>query len=192
MQVPRIGSSASRVIAVMALALALAACNSAGGLFGGGGGGGPQKIEYQPSDFLKTGYCPPIIIRNGTENLAIYERGHDNEPAYVRYQASIGRTARECHTAGNTLTVKVGIAGRVVAGPKGGAGSLTVPLRVVIVKQMGGAKPLYSQLFKVPLTLTAPEFGTDFSQVFDQVTAAVGPDDRDLIIYVGFDSGPKT
>ncbi len=39
------------------------------------------------------------------------------------------------------------------------------------------------------MTLAAPTFGADFSQVVDQVTFQIGPEDRDLIIYVGFDDG---
>jgi len=178
----------------IAIAGLLAACSSTGGPTaireGDSTPAAPDKIEYQPSDFLKTGYCPPLQIRGGTETLALYERGHDNEPNFVRYQASITKTARECKVAGNTLTVNVGVSGRVVAGPKGGPGTMTLPLRIVVIKQIGATGPLYSKLFKVPVTLAGPTFGADYSQVFDQVSVEVGPKDRDLIIYVGFDSGP--
>jgi hypothetical protein len=132
-----------------------------------------------------------MLLRVGTETLAVHERGHDNDPAYVRYQASINKTARECHTVGTTLTVKVGVAGRVVGGPKAAAGSVTLPVRVVVVRQIGGAAPLYSQLVKVPVTIGPPEFGANFNQVVENVSMEIGPQDRDLIIYVGFDEGPK-
>ena len=131
-------------------------------------GGSAPKIDYKPTDFLATGYCPPLNIRAGTEALIVYERGHEDDPAYVRYQASIGKTARECHTSGSTLTVKVGVAGRVVGGPKGPAGTVTLPIRVVVVRQIGGAKPLYSEFFKAPVALAAPDFAANFNQVFDR------------------------
>lgn len=180
---------ASKPVVAVLLAIALAACTSE--TTGGSTNAGAPKIEYKPSDFTATGYCPPMQLRVGTESLVVYERGHDNDPAYIRYQASIGRKARECHTVGTTLTVKVGIAGRVVGGPKAAAGTVTLPIRVVVVRQIGGAAPLYSQLVKVPVQIAPPEFGANFNQVVENVAVEIGPQDRDLIIYVGFDDGPK-
>jgi hypothetical protein len=143
------------------------------------------KKQYTASDFTKSKFCPPIEISPQTEAMTIYERGHDKDPSYVRYQASITKTARECYHSGDTLTIKVGISGRVVAGPKGGAGTITLPIRVAVVKQIGGQKPFYSNLFKKSVTLSAPTFGTSYSEVYDQVSLK----DRDLIIFVGFDEG---
>lgn len=151
----------------------------------------PAK-EVTGADFVKRdNYCPPIQIRAGTSTMTVYERGHENETQYVRYLASITQTARECTMVGDTLTIKIGIAGRVVAGPKGSAGNITLPVRVAVAKQFGGTGPLYSNLFKIPITLTAPTFGTNYNQVFEQVTVTAGPQDRNLIIFVGFDEGPK-
>jgi hypothetical protein len=178
----------------------LAACNSTGG--------GPStpfitpasstpipdknKPHYTADDFSKDVYCPPVIIRAGTEAMSLYEKGHEAEPDYVRFLGSIGKTARECHRDGDTLSMKVGVSGRVVAGPKGAAGTVTLPLRVAVAKQIGGAKgALYSQLFKIQVPVSPPTLGADYSQVFDQVSVKIGPDDHDLIIYVGFDEGGK-
>lgn len=151
----------------------------------------PTK-ELTAADFVKrSDYCPPIEIRAGTASMTVYERGHENESAHVRYLASITQTARECTLVGETLTIKVGIAGRVVAGPKGSAANVTLPLRIAVAKQFGGTGPLYSQLFQIPVVLAAPTFGANYNQVFDQVTVQLGPNDRNLIVYVGFDEGPK-
>jgi len=138
------------------------------------------------------GYCPPVVIRPGTESLVIYDKGHDDDPNSVRYQASIGKTARECHTAGTSLMLKVGVAGRLLAGPKGTAGNFAVPIRVAVVSQ-GSGKVFYSQITKTPVTLTAPDYANDFSTVIDNIAFDITPDDHDLIIYVGYDEGkPKT
>lgn len=144
-----------------------------------------------PTDvFLSRGYCPPVHIRPGTESFVVYERGHEDDPAYVRYQASITQTARECQVLGpDTLSIKVGIAGRVTAGPKGGPGNATLPLRIAVVKQAGSAV-FYSEAFKTAVAVAAPTYAADYSQVIEQVTVKVGPGDRDLIVYVGFDEGP--
>ena len=69
---------------------------------------------------------------------------------------------------------------------------MTLPLRVAVTKQISNGKgPLYSQLFKIQVPVAPPTLAADYSQVFDQVHVKVGPDDRDLIVYVGFDEGKK-
>ena len=138
------------------------------------------------------GYCPPVVLRPGTEALVIYDKGHEDDPNSVRYQASISKTARECHTAGTSLMLKVGVAGRLLAGPKGAAGNFAVPIRVAVVSQ-GSNKVFYSQITKTPVSLTAPDYASDFSTVIDNIAFDITPGDRDLIIYVGYDEGkPKT
>jgi hypothetical protein len=208
-------------VAVVTLALGLAGCASSGGgggLFGGGSkatvasgdnaagaasgtpdasgktvsAGSSQGGTYDPSLFLATGYCPPVEVRVGTEALPIYERGHDGDDAWIRFQGSITKTARECHTLGDILTIKVGIAGRLTAGPKGSPGNFTVPLRVAVVQQHGD-KVFYSQISRAPVSITAPIYASDFSYVIDNISFKIAPGDHDLIVYVGYDEGkPKT
>ena len=151
----------------------------------------PPPKEATGADFVKRDtYCPPIQVRAGTASMTVYERGHENETQYVRYLASITQKARECTMTGDTLTMRIGFAGRVVAGPKGSAANITLPVRIAVAKQFGGTAPLYSQLLKIPVTLAAPSFGANYNHV-EQVTVTAGPQDRNLIIYVGFDEGPK-
>jgi len=155
--------------------------------------GGKQSSADAPdiSNFLKTQYCPPAAIRVGTEALVIYERGHEGDEQFIRFQGSLQTPVRECHTEGDTMTVKVGISGRLIAGPKGNAGSFTVPLRVAVVRQHDNSV-LFSGLQKAPVSLSAPNYASDYKYVFDNVTFKVAPDDRDLVIYVGYDEGkPK-
>jgi hypothetical protein len=169
----------------------LAGCTSSGGGAGKTGGTNPD-LQYTTEDFKQSAYCPPVQIRAGTGAMTVYERGHEADQTFARYQASINRTARQCSVANGTLTVKVGIGGRVVAGPKGGAGNINLPIRIAVVKQVGGSSgPVFSELFKVPVSLAAPTFGADFNQVVEQVTFPVDPSDRNLIVYVGFDEGTK-
>jgi hypothetical protein len=179
-------------VSVLAAAGFLSACASSDG------GGTMSKISdgffgtNRPDDipqdyFTRPAYCPPVQIRGGTQAFVVYERGHDLEPEFVRHQASITKTARECSRTADGLAIKIGVGGRVVAGPKGGPGTVTMPIRVVVSKQSGGV--LYSELFKVPVDIAPPDLGSDFSKVVDNVAVPVGPDDRDLIVFVGFDEG---
>lgn len=182
-----------RFFGVLVLAAAgsflLAACNSTGSST-------PKGVivvgenEIPMEMFLSQGYCPPVQIRPGTEVLLVHERGQEERPEFVRYQASIASMARECQVLGpQTLSMKVGIKGRLTAGPKGGPGSTTLPMRVAVVKQEGGAV-LFSQAVNVPVTIAAPSYSAEFAQVVENITLQLGPQDRDLIVYVGFDTGP--
>jgi hypothetical protein len=201
----------------LALSAALAGCTTSGSGPGPGAGGGaatttaPSPLAnllsggtaptivaapagttvYAGIAVQDQGYCPPVQIRDGTEALVIYDKGHDGDPNSIRYQASISKTARECHTSGSSLMLKVGVAGRLVAGPKGAAGNFAVPVRVAVVAQHDN-KVFFSQVVKQPVTISAPDFGSDFSAVMDNIAFDITPNDHDLIIYVGFDGGaPK-
>jgi hypothetical protein len=181
---------------LVAAGVLLAACSSSGG--GGSSssfwetiktGGTPKSSneDLAQSYFGQSTYCPPVQIRGGTEALPVYEKGHEGDAAFIKYQASLGKTARECHNTGTNYTIKIGAAGRVVAGPKGSAQTITVPIRIAIAHQFGAT--LFSELYKVPVTLAPPDYGADFTQVADQVNVQIGPEDRDLIIFIGFDEG---
>ena len=151
---------------------------------------GPMDTTISPEEFLNPGYCPPVQIRAGTESLVLYDKGHDGDQDFIRFQGSISDTARECHAlTPTTLSIKVGIAGRIVAGPKGTAGKVAATLRVAVVKQHDGTV-LYSAPTRVLATIGPPDFAADFHQVIDNISVTVGPDDRDLIIFVGYDEGP--
>jgi hypothetical protein len=187
---PRVVAS---FLALFAASAILASCASSGG--GGSGalgtfwkGGSKDETPDISSDyFTQSTYCPRVEVRAGTEAMAFYEKGHDGDAAFVKYQASLGKTARECHNSGPNYTLKIGISGRVVAGPKGAAGTVTVPVRVAIAQQLGGVA--YSELFKIPVDVAAPTFSSDFAHVIDQIALQIPPDQHNFIIYVGFDEG---
>jgi len=167
----------------LAAILLLSACNSASGIsekfFNLNK---PSNVRVLDESFLESGYCPPITIRPGTEALVVFATG-DKTNENVRYQESITRTARECRYPGGQLTVKIGVAGRVAAGPKGAAGKVVVPVRIAVTK---GETVAYSELQKIEVNLTAPELATDFAKVVN-VNVPSGPNDRDVSIFVGFD-----
>jgi hypothetical protein len=55
----------------------------------------------------------------------------------MKYQVTIGTTARECRMGPNNMVqVKVGMQGRVILGPEGGnPGTINVPLRFAVVQE---------------------------------------------------------
>lgn len=189
-------------------AAAVAANAQAGKSFLGLGGGAPNKGvivvdsgatpsnslvrpdgTYDPAIFARTGYCPVVQVRAGTESYRSFEKKHEDDPAFVRFQGSIDQTARECQPGPDgKLVIKLGVAGRIIGGPKAAAGPVALPLRVAVVRQHDSAV-LFTQAFKAQSTLAAPDFSGSFSQVVDNIAVAVAPTDRDLIVYVGFDDG---
>lgn len=192
----RLPSRSVTTFCVLALcATSLAACSKGGGIFKGPDSAVvtvPTSDNYSADIFLKQGYCPPIEIRPETESLVLYTRGHEGEDNYIRFQGAITDIARECHaTAPDTLAIKAGIAGRVTAGPKGGAGKVAATLRIAVVKQSDNTV-LYTKAFKVLANVAAPAYSAPFAEVVDNISLKLGGADRDLIVYVGFDEGrPK-
>lgn len=172
-----------RRLAAPVLALVIGGCSA----FGGGSRPEPAAAnkadggEIDVARYLGPDYCPELRIPEGTELMRRYERGHDDDPAFVVWQASIGKTARECrYDPQGNLALKVGVSGRVIAGPKGGPAAVSIPLRIGIVKHKEAV--LASQVY--PLEITVPPNG---STVFTQVPEIVVPSpggDRDYILYV--------
>ena len=94
-----------------------------------------QDGEIDVRRYLGPDYCPELRVLNGAELVRRYERGHEDDPNFVIWQASIGKTAREClYDLQGGLTLRIGVSGRVIAGPKGGPRRVTVPLRIAVVK----------------------------------------------------------
>lgn len=179
-------SSRARAALAPALALALTGCL-------GLGGSGPDTTatteasgaeELDVRRFLGPDYCPEIRIRPGTEVARRYERGHEDDPAFVVWQASIGETARECLYDGQgNLTLRVGVSGRVAAGPKGGSETVSLPLRIAVVKYKEAV--LASELYPLSIAIP-PSNSTVFRQVHEINVPSPGSD-RDYILYIGFD-----
>lgn len=175
----------------MTLALvALAGCQSGerGGFLGiGGAKDAPAEPKVEQVDL--SAYCPRITLREGTAYYNNYAKAPPGEPQQDRsliiYQASIGDATRSCRYDGGQLYLNVALAGRVVPGPKGEPGTVTLPIRVAVLR---GDEVLYSELHKYPVniaTLGATQF------VFSDPDVVIpAPTARNIQILAGFDEGP--
>lgn len=178
------------------LTLALAACTSTkkGGVVGALDIGDSQnqakveQVEEETQDLRA--YCPKTVLRAGTETFRIYKRGvkkgDENARTSVRYQGSITEVVRECNYSGNTLNVRVGVAGRVINGPSGETGTFNMPLRVAVTL---GEEVLYSQLHQVVGTIE-PGKTNGYFKFVDGNILIDKPKSKNIIIYAGFDEGP--
>jgi hypothetical protein len=130
--------------------------------------------------------CPGMMVRNGASTWQV-PAGTNN--TNLRYQGSLGQLARECAVLGDSMTIKVGIEGRVLVGPKGGAGSLAVPLRIALVQEGTQPRSVWTKFYSVPLNIPPGQTQITFTHVEDDLTFAIPPS-KDLsgyVIYVGYD-----
>ena len=136
--------------------------------------------------FLGPDYCPELRIYDGAQLMRTYQHGHQGDQDYVTWQASFGKTARDClYDAQGNLTLKIGIAGRVVAGPKGDSDPVTIPIKIAVVKYKDSV--LTSESFT--LSVTIPQQGSKLFSEVKEITVPSPGTHRDYVIYVGFDVG---
>lgn len=143
----------------------------------------------QPDDFD----CPGIQIRNGASTLMIGSSPNGaSEPSALdlKYQGSITRTARECHVAAGTVTMKIGIEGRIITGPAGGPGQIEVPVRMAVVHEGPEPRTVVSKLYRLPVTIAEGQGGATFTEIDPDVAFPL-PQPVSVIdayvVYVGFD-----
>lgn len=144
-----------------------------------------QRQANAPRDELE---CPTIEVRSGASTITIHAPG-DPVATNVRYQATIGQTARECAVLGATMTVKVGMQGRIILGPMGAPGKLDVPVRMALVQEGPEPKTLWTKLYQVPVAIATGQSNVAFVHVEQDLTFPV-PKPEDLesyVVYVGFD-----
>ena len=107
----------------------------------------------------------------------------------MRFQATITKTARECSLNGGVITARIGIQGRVIAGPAGAPSSVQVPLRVAVVQGGIGEKTIATKAYQTTVNMT--ETGSEpFTLVAEDlvypVPSAAATSDS-YIFYIGFD-----
>ena len=117
-----------------------------GGLFGGGNA---SKTENQPltkeqmliaakgdgpmaAGADSAGGCPRFQVFPRDHHVTIYETGKAGDGLAVVHRGEITQTARECQVEGGRVTVKYGFSGRVLLGPRGRNGTVTLPVAVFV------------------------------------------------------------
>ncbi len=151
-------------------------------VFGGGKDGAPLPPGATPD-------CPDIFVDPGTAQTRAPASA---DAANVRYQLSIGQTARECVIDGDRITIKVGIEGAAMLGPVGQAGAFSGNLRVA-VRDRNKDAITSSKNYRVGATVPAGASRAPFSMVADPITLPlVSPKaQNDYEILVGFTGGEE-
>lgn len=176
-------SSALRLAGLAAAALLAAACSSTGS---GSGTRGPAAVEPVSAagaaslEGKPASFCPQISLRDGTAILR--KRAGDD----LEYIASVTATNRDCRIVDGQLRMKIGVAGRVVPGPAGKAGAVSLPIRIAVVQ---GTTVLYSNKGQQSVAVTPGGAAGEFVYV-DSNVSVPEPTARNLVVFAGFDEGP--
>jgi hypothetical protein len=140
--------------------------------------------NFNPAD------CPTVEIRTGTGTLTLGANPAETSPANVRYQLSFNQWARQCTAVGSTLTMRVGVQGRIVVGPAGGPGPIDIPLRYAVVREGANPKTIVTRFKRIPAEIPPGQTYVVFSDVEDDLSFPIPRSDELVayILYVGFDS----
>lgn len=185
-------STNGRFLAGFALAgfmLAAAGCQSGdtGGVLGFGGGSKqtpPQEGKVLASELRA--YCPTVTLKEENGFINRYAKGGEDDAAKLSWQASISEVTRSCNRQTGMLAMDVALAGRVVPGPAGASGSVTLPIKITVLRSDG--EVIYSQTQNHQVALS----GNQAQQflVNDPNVVVPIPENNTLQVFAGFDTGP--
>jgi hypothetical protein len=146
---------------------------------------GAPPVTSEPQTDLT---CPPVSIRAGASTYAVAALGKQPIGNDLRFQATITKTARDCTLNGGEITARIGIQGRVIAGPAGAPSTVEIPLRVAVVQGGVQEKTIATKVYRTSVSMT--ETGSEpFSLVAEELVypAPVGAVGDSYIFYIGFD-----
>jgi len=132
--------------------------------------------------------CPPVTVRAGAATYAVAAPGKQPVGNDLRFQATISKMARECTVNGGVITARIGIQGRVIAGPAGAPASVQVPIRVAVVQGGVSEKTVATKAYQTTVAMT--EGGSEpFTLLAEDLTypAPSGAIGDSYIFYIGFD-----
>jgi hypothetical protein len=139
----------------------------------------PNWID-PPEDEDETLICPQVIVADGGAAIRA-QSGPDSSS--LRHQISIINVARECKGTGRGgFTLKVGVEGRALLGPAGGAGNYGATLTTQVLR---GSTVVARRSARVGATIPAGQGGADFVHVEDGIVVPPGGGDVEIIVGLG-------
>ena len=152
--------------------------------------GGSSDEKKAPSEATEETdlTCPPVTVRAGASTFKVGAPGKEAAGNDLRYQATISKTARECSINAGQVTARIGIQGRVIAGPAGAPPSVQVPVRVAVVQAGIGEKVIATKAYQTTVSMTE-DSSVPFVLVAEDLVypAPVGAAGDSYVFYVGFD-----
>ncbi len=131
--------------------------------------------------------CPRLVIAPHDNYITFYEVGHVGDALAVAQRGEITKTARECQIEPGRVTVKYGFSGRLLLGPKGQPGSVTLPITVSVNDSKRSRVTSDSVKLDVNVGLDKPiSYFSTVRTVTFPIAEGARPGEYQLI--VGFDS----
>jgi hypothetical protein len=139
-----------------------------------------------PIEMAAANGCPQMQVEGGQRYITFFEGNRVGDTNSVINRGEITKTARECQLGGGAVQVKYGIAGRVLLGPKGKPGTITLPVTMQVLDK--AKNKVKSEPFTVTVTITRENPLSYFSLVRD-VTIPVkeGGVPQDYSISIAFE-----
>jgi hypothetical protein len=131
-------------------------------------------------------HCPQVVAWPRDRLLTIYQPDHVGDANSIVHRGEISKLARECQLYSDRVIVKYGFAGRVLLGPKGGPGTVTLGVSV----RVAGAQQNTLATDKMNVTTTIPPDSPAgyFSMVREiAFPIVVGTRPEDYKVFVAFD-----
>jgi hypothetical protein len=131
-------------------------------------------------------HCPQVVAWPRDRLLTIYQACHVGDQLSVVHRGEITKMARECQLYSDRVVVKYGFAGRVLLGPKGGPGAVTLPVSI----RVAGSDQKTLATDKMTITTTVPQ--GDPAGYFSMVReiafpVQTGTRPEDYKVFVAFD-----
>ncbi len=171
-----------------------------GGLFGGGAAGKTdQNASAITTESMLTaaktdgnaggdvaGGCPRFNVFSRDATVTIYEAGRIGDALGVVHRGEITKTARECSVENGRVTVKYGFSGRILLGPKGKTGNVTLPLTVFVADSKKERVVNDKMRVDVPVALDKP---IGYFSTVREVSFPLPEGSRpgEFEVFVGFD-----
>jgi hypothetical protein len=132
--------------------------------------------------------CPAVKIRAGASTYAVAPPGKQPTASELRYQATITRTARDCTRSGGQIVARIGIQGRVIAGPAGAPATVEIPLRVAVVQTGVNEKVISTKVYRTTVSM-GEDSSVPFSLVGEDLAYTMPPNltSENFVFYIGFD-----
>jgi hypothetical protein len=130
-------------------------------------------------------HCPQVVAWPHDRLLTVYQSGHNNDNLFIVHRGEITKMSRECQLYSGRVVVKYGFAGRVLLGPKGRPGIVT--LSVSIRASGPDRQVLARDTIKITTTIVEGNPVGYFSMVKEiSFPMSVGTRPEDYKIFVAF------
>ena len=131
-------------------------------------------------------HCPQVVAWPHDRLLTIYAGGQVGNTQAIVHRGEITKLARECQIYGDRVTVKFGVAGRVLLGPKGAPGQVTLPVSIKVAD--ADRKVLANDKASVS-TIVPTENPVGYFSVVKEITFPItmGMRPEDYKVFVAFE-----